>query len=340
MKSRTLVASLSAFAAAVVLVGCDGDLEGKRIDEPRPRTGPTVLVISDRSGSDLVVEFARPRVRVLLHGPEGSDEAVLVRVRFEGPGADRYFREATGYGADAEIPWSWDETRGRYEAGRPFAFAKALARAERVSLELGISEKERAALVFSLPESTRADLAARIEVATSGDGRLERPGGRDPLEVELEGGDLFSLYEKYLEVEETLTHDQVLPIQSEEDRKALEAVRDPVRPVSSTFRFYEDLHPAAVDRVEEIAIAEGFTSLEQFTSIGDRVQIGMIAVALDRRQPGHLRDTRAIGPAALEKLEPQRRKYCEAVQAFRDEEIAWFTAKSDRFAEAVGERKR
>lgn len=335
---------------AVLLSSCREETQTQ--EPPPPATeeapgDPNRIVLADPSGATLVLDFTPPRIDVLLLGLETQEFSVPVWIRFQGGDAEEQFRERTGFGPDEEDYWYYEEDAGHFEVGRPLAFADALADAERVYLVLALSEEERIALVFAANSPQRDRIVEALEAnservqrelaALGLDGNNAAPREiADPLEMDLEEESLLVLYDEYLVLLGKMHDEQVLPVPNEQDIRYLQQIRDFPRLVTSSFRYYEDAYPSAVDEVERMAIDAGFESLEQFTEIGDRVQLGMAAAVLDRSEPGHIRETRAITPAQLAGMEPDRRSYAEVVQAFRETEIAWFTANRDRFSEAVG----
>ena len=87
---------------------------------------------------------------------------------------------------------------------------------------------------------------------------------------------------------------------------------------------------------EGLLLDAGFETTDQFLRIGDRVQIGMAMIVIDKEAPGTLEQMRSQTDENLGELPEGMRDYVRVIQAFREREWEWFSENLARFQRASG----
>ncbi|MDF1850382.1 MAG: hypothetical protein P1U85_06065 [Verrucomicrobiales bacterium] len=354
MKGSTATVFLL-LVSAFLLPGCSEKPVEKEDPEPaaevEPEQDPDRIVLKDQSGATLILDCGS-RLDAFLVAGTTEDFSVPVRIRFQGGESEARFREMTEMGPDEEDYWDFDEENGRFDVGWTIAFLRSLALADRLFLELKLSEEDRRALVFIIADEERATLEAALErnrvrvdneMRTLGLGKYApanaiSPAKSDPLKVDLDDEALFFLYDEYIILVSKLRSESILPATTAEDRNAVNAMilSDKIHPFSSAFRYFQNAYPDSMEGAEGLLLDAGFESTDQFLRIGDRVQIGMAMIAIDNEVPGTLEQMRSQTDENLGKLPEGTRDYIRVIQAFREREWEWFSENLARFQRASG----
>jgi len=314
--------------------------------EPKlPESTESRIYFRDRSGATLTVETGNTSPKVLLSAGKTKEFSVPVKIRFQGGDSDTNYRNSTEMAPDEEDWWDFDDDKNVFEVGWSIAFLRSLSEADRVFLEIKLSETERTALVFDVEDRERGLLVTCLEQnAERVDNEMRALGlGKyapreatpiakpNPLAMDLDEEAMFYLYEEYILLMSKISQSGVLPTPTEKDYQAINATKKTERPVSSMINYYKTAYPEAIAAAETFVLDGGFESIDQWAKIGDRVQIGMVAWTLDTRSEGHVEEVRNFTRDEIASFEQGRREYVELIQAFSDREMEWFKESYQRF---------
>lgn len=350
MRGLTLVFFLS---ASLLQTGCLEEKsppveELERSDAPAEEpVDPNQLVLLDQGGAILSVRYDLGRFEAYLECGSTEDFSVPVRIRFQGGKADEEFRRMTEFEIDEEDYWTYDEDQNRFEVGSRYAFLRSLGMADRVFLEVKLSETKRKALVFDLSEEDREFLAVKMdenservdaEMRSLGLGKYSRQPSyqnSDPLKMNPSEEALLVLYDQYLLSVAKVIEMGISPELSDEDEIVIEDEGGPVRFVSPMINYFRVSHPEFIANLRPVVENYGFESVAQWAEVGDRVQFVNVFLALDERQPGFLDMMLEQTPAEIQALKEEDRLGIEAIQAFSENEMDWFARNRERFTSSI-----
>lgn len=314
-----------------------------------PESTESRIIFRDRSGATLTVETGNTSPKVLLSAGKTEEFSVPVKIRFQGGESDIDFRRSTEMAPDEEDWWDFDDDKNLFEVGWSIAFLRSLSEADRVFLEIKLSETERTALVFDVEDRERGLLVSCLEqnaervdneMRALGLGKYAPPEPASapkpaPLAIDLDEDAMFYLYDEYILLMPKISQSGVLPTPTEKDYQAIKATKKTEHPVSSMINYYKTAYPDAIEAAENFVMDGGFESIDQWAHIGDRIQIGMVAWTLDTRTEGHVTEVRGFTREEIASFEQGKREYVELIQAFSDREMEWFRESYQRFKQGT-----
>ncbi len=147
---------------------------------------------------------------------------------------------------------------------------------------------------------------------------------------------LFTLYDEYILLTARITSEATLSTSTGEDKHAMKAMNDPIRPISSAIKYYVNAYPADIALAKRLASDAGFKSIEQWMSISDHLQIEMIVISLDENSQDHIEKNRFFSNTDMNSFDQERREYVETVEDLSEKELAQFAENRPRFLRAIG----
>jgi hypothetical protein len=84
-----------------------------------------------------------------------------------------------------------------------------------------------------------------------------------------------------------------------------------------------------------MALDAGFETVEQWRTIGNRLQLGMTITGGEKLSPGYIAKNLAFTVGEMTSLDKDQRLYAEVIRAYTEDELKWFAENRPRFLKAT-----
>jgi|GEM_PF-5681219 len=303
---------------------------------------PNLTEITDRGGSVLRVDCQGFRPDLTLEAPALGNMFVPVKIRFQSAEADEYFRSRIEMDVDEADYWTYDEDIGRYEVGWPIAFMDAMAKADRVFLELAPEDGTPTAMVFDITERDQINIkdcsdrnVERVdqEMRRLGLGKYDTspklPAHPIPA-VDVAG--LLALYDEFaLAVDRA--NKLLAPELSEKHEEAMTGLQteglEKGTPYSTVMEYFFTEFSSNTGALNSFVSDYGFEGNDQWLKVGDRYYLGLEAMKLERANPGWVETHRYISGREWAAMTGKEKAVAGMLASMSDWEVEYFSQISD-----------
>jgi len=302
----------------------------------------TALTLEDPSGPQIEVTCDNASPDIYIHMLEStSDFATPVRLLFQGTEVDADYRARLEVDADELEYWQYDENKAVFEPSFPIAFLDALAEADRVILDVFITEDRPVPGIFNITAEDRNFFSSCSEANSERVHTELKALGLGPYaptkesiaaeKAERAAGGRIYYYANYMGLLPELLESDLLPSYEESKSAPASTTSEALKPVSGQITYFKSTKPEQMARLEEKVIYYGFESLDQWAQTGDVITVAMIHMQYDQQKPGFVQEILAHTEEEKAQMNQGKLDYVQFMQGFHPTELDWFYENVDEY---------